>query len=60
MKLELFTDPQIILNFLTFLEKIYLNATKVIIRFTFQAISTLILLNKEDMFLINPPIVAKT
>ena len=34
LQLELFTDPKISLNFLTFLKKIYLNSTQTIPKFT--------------------------
>ena len=57
---ELFTDPQISLNFLIFLKKIYLNSTQVIVKFTSWVISTLIFLKMENMFSRNPPVITKT
>ena len=60
LQLELFIDPQIVLNFLIFLEKIYLNSTQISVKFTFQAISTLTFLKTENMFAVNSPIIVET
>ena len=43
-----------------FFNKIYLNSTQAIVKFTFQAISSEIFFITGNMFLINPLVVAKT
>ena len=53
-------SPQISLNVLIFLKKIYLNSTQAIVKFTSWVISTLIFLKTENMFSRNPPIITKT
>ena len=52
--------PQISLNFLIFLKKIYLNSTQAIMKFTSWVISTLIFLKTEHMFSRNPLVITKT
>ena len=51
--------PQISLNFLIILKKIYLNSTQAFVKFTLKAISTLIFLKTENMFAINPLVTTK-
>ena len=58
--LELFTNPLISLNFLIFLKEFRSNSTQAIVIFTSYAISTLIFLKTENIFLINPRVIAET
>ena len=52
--------PQISLNFLIFLKKIYLKLTPAILKLISMAISILIFLKMENLFSINPPVITKT
>ena len=52
--------PQISLNFLIFLKKIYLKLTPAILKLISMAISILIFLKMENVFSINPPVITKT